>query len=245
MTRDNFSQQAGAYAIFRPGYPDALYEFILANTAGRKCALDVATGNGQVAAILARNFEFVEAIDISEKQLQHAQRLPNVRYDIAFAENTGKENKKFDLVTVGQAAHWFDIEKFYDEVKRILVPGGTLALFGYRLPSIDSAVDEVLLEFYNDLLGTYWDPERKLVDEAYEKIYYPFNKIPVPDCSSDYSWSFDQFIGFLSTWSAVQHYKNRNQSDPLELFIEKFRNVWKADTMKKISFPFFLLLTRI
>ena len=198
-----------------------------------------------MAVALSRHFEVVDAIDFSEKQITNAQQISNVNYSIATAESTGKPSRHYDLITVGQAAHWFQLKEFYAEVKRIIVPDGTLALFGYQLPTVDSAVDEVLLEFYDNLLGEYWDPERILVDQAYEKLFYPFEKIPAPHFQSKYEWTMDQFTGFLSTWSAVQHYINRNQSDPLALYLSKFQKAWGADPVKKISFPVFLLLSRI
>jgi ubiquinone/menaquinone biosynthesis C-methylase UbiE len=245
MFRDNFSKQAGAYAAFRPGYPDKMFDFILSQTKGRQRALDVATGNGQVAVQLASFFEMVDAIDMSEKQLLNARRIPNIRYELASAEATHKKDKSYDLITVGQAAHWFRLKEFYEEAQRIIVPGGTLALCGYCLPTIDSSVDEVLLEFYEDLLGPYWDTERRLVDDQYRNLYFPFEKIPAPEFEMTYEWSFDQLTGFLSTWSAVQHYKNLNQSDPLELFVAKFRKAWGNDTSKQVIFPVFLLMSRL
>ena len=241
--KDNFSKQSAGYSVYRPGYPEALFEFILAHTPGRKFALDVATGNGQVAGALAAHFEKVFAIDISEGQLKHSIKKSNIIYSIASAENTGI-NEKMDLVTVGQAAHWFELSEFYKEVQRIISPGGILALFGYQLPTIDTPVDVVIEEFYNGLLGPFWDPERKLVDEGYASIFFPFKKMEHPQFQMYYSWTCEQLLGFLGTWSAVQHYKNKHNADPLELFREKIIESWGKSEFKKITFPVFLLATK-
>jgi len=241
--KDNFSKQSAGYSIYRPGYPETLYEFILSHTPGRKFALDVATGNGQVAAVLAEHFEKVFAIDISEKQLKHSINKTNIIYSIASAEQTGI-TEKVDLVTVGQAAHWFQLPHFYSEVQRILRPRGVLALFGYKLPTIDSQVDAVIGEFYDGLLGPFWDPERKLVDEGYETLHFPFKKMEHPEFQMQSSWTLDQLLGFLGTWSAVQHYKNKHNADPLDILREKIAEAWGNTESKKITFPVFLLATK-
>ncbi|MDQ3051323.1 MAG: class I SAM-dependent methyltransferase [Bacteroidota bacterium] len=245
MTKDNFSKQAGAYSVYRPGYPDALYDFIVSHTSNRHAALDVATGNGQVAHTLSKYFDKVYATDISARQIENSMKAPNIEYAIASAEESGFEGKKFDLITVGQAAHWFNLPLFYDEVKRIIKPGGLLALFGYKLPEIDAASDNVIEDLYNGILGPFWDPERKLVDEGYETIEFPFIKIPHPEYKMEYHWTYEQVLGFLGTWSAVQHYKNKLGNDPLEFISEKLKNSWGPVVIKKISFPMFLLAAKI
>ncbi|WP_211263129.1 methyltransferase domain-containing protein [Thioalkalivibrio nitratireducens] len=47
----------------------------------------------------------------------------------------------FDLITVGQALHWFDFPAFYAEAARVLRPGGVLAAWGYGLMQVSPAVD--------------------------------------------------------------------------------------------------------
>lgn len=121
---DRFSGHADRYARYRIDYPDALYNYVLSFVNGRQSAWDCATGNGQVASTLARYFDQVEATDISQTQLEQALVLPNVRYQISRAEKTPFADNQFDLVTVGQALHWFDAEAFHREVRRVLKPGG-------------------------------------------------------------------------------------------------------------------------
>ena len=242
--KDNFSLQSSDYSKYRPGYPASLFDFILSPTAGRQNALDAATGNGQVAAALSAHFQKVSAIDISEKQLLHRVVKNNIVYVQSSAENTAFANNQFDLITVGQAAHWFDLPEFYREIKRILIPGGTLALFGYKLFTVDEQVDLVISEFYINLLGPFWDAERKLVDDAYESLLFPFAKIEHPPFQMDYFWTLEALTGFLGTWSAVQHYKNKHAKDPLETIADKLTLSWGNETIKKITFPVFLLMTK-
>jgi ubiquinone/menaquinone biosynthesis C-methylase UbiE len=100
-------QQAAAYSRHRPTYPPALYDAVLGATRGRDLAVDIGTGSGQAAVVLAEHFQRVVAQDGSAAQLQHANReRENVTYEQADACATGLTNQCADLVTVAQALHW-------------------------------------------------------------------------------------------------------------------------------------------
>ncbi len=204
--KDNFSTQASGYAQFRPTYPPELFDFLFKHSQNFDRAWDCATGNGQIAAVLAERFRQVEATDISENQLKNATQKPNIRYQLGRAEATDFPDHSFDLVTVGQAAHWFDFEKFYPEVQRVLKPGGLLALVGYNLLRVDEPTEAVIEHLYNTILEGCWDGERHLVEKAYTTIPFPLKEISFPDMASTYTWTVDQLLGYLGTWSAVQHF---------------------------------------
>ena len=107
MSLDRFSAQAVAYARFRIDYPAALYEWLLPLVPGRQRAWDCATGNGQVAVVLAAYFAEVEATDLSANQLGQAPVRSNIHCQVARAEHTPFSGRAFGLITVGQAVHWF------------------------------------------------------------------------------------------------------------------------------------------
>jgi ubiquinone/menaquinone biosynthesis C-methylase UbiE len=238
--KDNFSQQSTSYAQFRPGYPPQLFEFLFEHCPAFDQAWDGATGNGQIAAILAEKFRQVEASDISENQLKNATQKPNIHYQLGRAESTHFPDHSFDLVTVGQAAHWFDFGKFYPEVKRILKPGGLLALVGYNLLRVDAATEAVIEHFYNTILAGCWDGERHLVEKAYATIPFPLQEIPFPEMASTYSWTVDQLLGYLGTWSAVQHFIRKNDRNPIdEAFVGRLKAVWPAGEIREVRFPVF------
>lgn len=108
--KDNFSKQAVDYSKFRPQYPEEMIEYILSFVNNKSSALDVATGNGQVAHKLSAHFEKVSATDISQKQLDNAIQADNIIYSKESAEKTSFQNHQFDLIVVAQAVHWFDFE---------------------------------------------------------------------------------------------------------------------------------------
>src|SRR5256885_13665539 len=119
--KNNFSSQAKIYAQYRPGYPQELFDFILAQVTERNLSWDCATGNGQTAKILARYFKSVGATDISQRQLDQAVRLDNISYSCQPAEHTTFPGDSFDLITISQALHWLNFEGFYREVNRVAV----------------------------------------------------------------------------------------------------------------------------
>lgn len=243
--KDNFSRQSGAYAKFRPVYPPELYDFIFAQVAHFERAWDCGTGNGQVAGVLAGRFGEVYATDISQKQLDKAVRRDNIHYSLQAAETADFPPQYFDLITVGQAIHWFDHARFYKLVRRCLRPGGVLAAFGYPLFRINPALDRVIDHFYHDIVGPYWDAERHHIDDAYARIPFPFQRIPVPDLSMSYAWTLPQTFGYLTTWSAVQHYQQARHQDPIDLIREALTAAWGTAATHPVHFRVISLMGKV
>src|SRR5690242_14801535 len=179
--KDNFSRQAADYAKYRPDYPSSLFDFILSKVQDRNSAWDCATGNGQTAKMLANYFQKVYATDISQKQLDNAVSANNIIYEMQPAESTSFEDNSFDLVTVSQALHWLQFDRFYAEVNRVTKNNGWIAVWTYSLPAISSEIDRIIdHEFYKAVIGPYWDAERKHVDAHYTTIPFPFKEIECP-----------------------------------------------------------------
>jgi ubiquinone/menaquinone biosynthesis C-methylase UbiE len=238
--KDNFSDNAKQYAQFRPGYPLALVEFLCKLSPRNKTAWDCGTGNGQLAVLLSTHFDKVYATDLSEKQIQNATEKANIIYKVERAETTAFADEQFDLVTVAQAIHWFDFDMFYKEVKRTLKPDGVFAVIGYGSLTIDPETDKIIHEFYTNIIGSYWDKERRYIDEHYQTIPFPFKEITTPAFTIDYEWNIEQLTGYLQTWSAVQHYKKQNGTDPVELITEQLNDAWLKVQNKKVQFPILL-----
>lgn len=238
--KDNFSVQSAAYAQFRPTYPQELYDFLFSLLTEQHTAWDCATGNGQVARELAKHFTHVFATDISENQLKHAVKKENITYLMEDSEKSSFPDNTFDLITVAQAIHWFNFEAFNAEVKRTLKPGGIFAVFGYGVMHIDRQVDAVIHKLYKEILGGYWDTERRHIDEGYLNIPFPFQELSVPNLSIKTTWDFDQLIGYLNTWSALQHYKKANDDiSPLDSIMPELEVAWGGGE-KEVNFPILL-----
>ncbi|RYG30304.1 MAG: class I SAM-dependent methyltransferase, partial [Chitinophagaceae bacterium] len=204
--KDNFSHASEKYAQYRPVYPGALYEFLLSKLKARDRAWDCGTGNGQVAAELAKHFKKVYGTDISANQLKHAIQRENIIYSKENSANTSFPSDFFDLIIVAQAIHWFNFNRFYDQVVRTAKNDAVFAAVGYGLLQVDEPTDKIIRRFYQDITGPYWDAERKYIDENYETIPFPFEEFEVPAMKIETNWNLDELTGFLRTWSAVKHY---------------------------------------
>lgn len=126
---DHFSAQAQGYARHRPGYPDALFDALLDVSPGRHRAWDCGCGNGQVARGLAAHFDEVLASDPSAAQLAARDGTSGISYLQATAAPAPLATASCDLVTVGQALHWFPLDAFFAEARRVLRPGGVFAVY--------------------------------------------------------------------------------------------------------------------
>ncbi|MHA3788744.1 class I SAM-dependent methyltransferase [Flavobacterium hauense] len=242
--KDNFSIQAKGYSKYRPYYPSEMIAYIASFAENKQSALDVATGNGQVAVELAKHFKQVYATDISEKQLANALQKDNIIYKVERAEQTSFADSQFDLITVAQAIHWFDFEAFYKEVHRILKPDGVFAVLGYGLFTVNGESEKLLKHFYNDITGPYWDAERRYLDENYTTIPFPFEEVEVKQFTNEFTWTFEQLTGYLETWSAVQHYIKKNGSNPVDVIRDELKEYWEKGD-KKVTFPLLLRIGKL
>ncbi len=238
--KDLFSAQASEYARFRPAYPAGLFHFLFDHSPALERAWDCATGNGQIALRLAERFAHVDATDISARQLQHAHRHPRIHYALGRAEAPDFPDAVFDLITVGQAAHWFDLERFYAQAKRLLKPHGLLALVGYARLRTEPAVATLMEILYSDILGPYWEPERRLVETEYQTLPFPFEEISLPPLHIEYAWTRAQLLGYLSTWSAVQRYAQQTGQSPFSSeWLEQLAAAWPGEETRTVQFPVF------
>ncbi len=244
--KDLFSHYSADYARFRPSYPTELFDFLVSLCTVHQTAWDAATGNGQIAICLADRFDQVLATDISENQLASAQPALNIQYAVGSAEAPDFPDHFFDLLTVGQAAHWFQFDAFYRSARRVLKPGGILALVGYNILRIDAPTDAIFNQLYQETLEGYWDPERQYVYDNYTTIPFPFEDIPLPEMDMTCSWNLEQLLGYLNTWSAVQRFIEQNGRSPLdEDFVAALRLFWADNEVKLVHFPIFARIARV
>lgn len=236
IMKDRFSSQADIYAAYRPGYPAALFNFILQQVPEKGTVWDCATGNGQAATALAPHFKQVWATDHSQQQLDNAQSLPNILYSMQPAEQTNFANDSVDLVTVAQALHWFCTANFYKEVKRVARQGGVIAAWSYSLVRISTTIDLLMDHYHYNTMAPYWDAERKYVDEEYRTIPFPFREIESPGFLMEYEWTLDTLKGYLNTWSALQKFIKTNDFNPVDSLINEIRPHWTSEKMK-VVFP--------
>jgi SAM-dependent methyltransferase len=242
--KDHFSKQAADYAIFRPGYPQELFTYLGSIAPSRQLAWDCGTGNGQAAVGLASGFDRVIGTDASEKQIANAQPHERVDYRVAPAEDSGIDCGTVDLIMVAQALHWFDLSRFYAEAQRVLKPDGVLAASAYNLLHIEPVIDEVVNRYYYEVVGSFWPPERKLV-ERFADLPFTFHKIDPPKFEMRASWNLDHLVGYLRTWSSTQRFIAAKGSDPLKQIMDELGAAWGApEQTRNVVWPLTLRVGR-
>jgi ubiquinone/menaquinone biosynthesis C-methylase UbiE len=240
-------KQANEYSENRPTYPASWFSMLSSLTVNHQLAWDVGAGNGQASLSIAEHYDRVIATDRSKNQLELAQKHPKVTYaltppvltDEELSSIVGEEGS-VDLVTVATAVHWFDLETFYSQVKRVLrKPGGVIAVWTYWTGSINPAVDAVLKDFWESTMP-YWDPRSQYVIEGYRTLPFPFE--PVLDngrgsegnpleLEMDTQMSLDKLLGFYKSSSAVATAREKGVDLLNEKVCRMFKEAWGDENM--------------
>ncbi|HMB93488.1 MAG TPA: class I SAM-dependent methyltransferase, partial [Rhodothermales bacterium] len=199
----------------------------------------------QVAYALASHFARIIATDASAEQVAQAVPHERVSYQVAPAEQSPLDDNIADLVTVAQALHWFDVKRFYAEATRVLKPGGLLAVWTYDHLRADAVLDAVVRRYADEVVGPYWPPERRFVDARYQTFSFPFPEEQPPVFDMTQTWTLDDLLGYLSTWSATRRFMKTHGTNPLDEVREELSRVWGvAEDEKIIRWPLHLRVGR-
>ncbi len=247
---DNFSDQAGAYSRHRPRYPAAIFMHVAGHAPATDRVWDCATGNGQAALGLVEHFAEVIATDASAAQLENAVPHPGVTYREAPAEESGLDDASVDLVYVAQALHWFDFDRFYAEVRRVLRPGGLVAATLYQQTEITPEVDVILRRFHDDIVGAHWPPQTKWSHAYYKTIPFPFDeprKLQAPaGLAAEAVWTYADALGYIESWSATQRYKRALDKNPVDEIRTDLEAAWgPPDIQRAVRWPLVARIGRV
>lgn len=226
--KDHFSSHAAGYAAHRPTYPPAMAGYLADLSRERRLALDCGCGTGQLSVLLAAQFKRVVATDASAQQIANAQAHERIEYRTAPAEKSGLDAASVDLITVAQAVHWFDLDAFYAEAHRVGRDAAVIALITYGIMHLDNGrADSILQRFYGDVLGDYWPPERRHVEDGYRSLPFPFDEVTsIPSFEIEASWSLADVIGYVDTWSAVRVAEKALGRAPISNFHVELAHAW-------------------
>lgn len=248
--KELFRHQAQIYASSRPEYPAELYQWLSERSPGLELAVDCATGNGQAAKALARYYEQVVALDVSQEQLDLAPKLENVSYVHGSAEELGQADASVDLVTVATGLHWFELEAFYKQVKRVLKPGGLLAAWCYAPHFMeDEALTELTRRYTQEVVGPYWQQANmQLVRSGYRELPFPFDELEPEPWEIKRAVTMEQYLGYLRSWSASERFAQEQGQDPRELIRPALSEAWAlacdGQGLVEVTWPLFMRVGR-
>ena len=235
---DHFSGVSSAYAAHRPGYPAELFRWLATVTPRHRLAWDCACGSGQAARPLTETFARGVATDASAAQVFSAPDPGEIVFAVAAATSAPIADHAVDLVTVAQALHWFANDEFFNEIRRVVTPGGVFAAWTYGLPRITNpAVENAMLRFYSETVGPFWPPERQLVMEGYASVELPVEELHAPDFPMDVRWTLPQLLGFLRSWSATARYMKVHGTDPVVVLARQLETLLGDAHSLEVSWP--------
>ncbi len=232
--KDYFSKQAAEYAKYRPTYPPELFEYLNSIADNHNRAWDSAAGNGQAALGLTPFFDEIIATDASERQIINAAQHPKIKYRVAPSESSGIEPNSVNLITVATVIHWFNLEKFYTEVKRVAFRGGVIAVWNYAEADVNKDMDEIINKKYlYEIIGSYAALEFWRGINMDKDIDFPFQRIDTPEFKITRNWDLHDYLNFIMTWSPTQEYIKVNNSNPLEIIFDEVKTAWGDENEKK------------
>jgi SAM-dependent methyltransferase len=241
-----FGGVAGEYAAARPTYPAALVDWLADVAPARDLAWDCGCGSGQASVALAERFAHVGATDASSAQIAAAAPHDRVTYRVASAEHSGLATGSVDAVTIAQALHWFPLEQFYAEVRRVARPGAVVAAWSYHwLTTGDDAIDAIVDQLATGTLAGYWPAGREHVDNEYADLDFPFPRIDPPPLAMTQDWTLDRLLTYLRSWSSVSRYRDQHGVDPVSLVAEELASRWgDPSAARPVRWPLTVLAGR-
>ena len=230
-----FNTGSDLYARARPRYPDEFYAWLVTQTGNHTRLWDCACGNGQVSRGMVPWFDEISATDISENQINNAFRHPKITYSLSPSECTFFADGSFDMICVGQAAHWFHLPEFFAEADRVLKPGGILAIFGYGFFRMEDETDGIIMENFLGLVDKYWSEGNRLFMNGFPGIEFPFREVEPPDFPMNQDWSLDELMAFLDTWSAVKRYNEEHRKNIVRDLRALLLPLWKENENRTVK----------
>ena len=208
---------AHLYSKYRPTYPkaviSAITNYITRCGGSLGLAVDVACGSGQSTFHLKDTFKRIIGVDISKAQIEEAnskckaKNIDNIEFRVGNGTELPFVGESVDVVTIAQALHWLDVDRFFSECKRVLKNKGCLAVYGYgNVQVVNQQCNALVSNFYRNSLQGCWHEARHHIDNEYRTIELPFSNTQRIDMTMPYETSLEAFIGYLSTWSGYQKY---------------------------------------
>ena len=236
---------ASSYDRVRPSYPPELFAALAKRVASHRVAWDAGSGTGKAAATLVDSFDRVVATDASLPMLLHARPAKRVLYCVCDSSRVALRDHVVDLVVAAAAVHWFDLDPFYEEVRRVLDAKGRIVAMSYFAPVFANALDADFGTFVKEVLEGYWDPRTRTVMDAYRSLPFPFREEPAPAFDAVARWNVNEFLDYLDSLSAARAFFDRHGERPSMHVAESVRRHWGDKGTRDVSFPVFVRIGRL
>jgi SAM-dependent methyltransferase len=129
-----FSSRVENYIRYRPGYPSGVMEMLTSECGltDKSSVADIGSGTGILSELFLKNANRVFGVEPNRVMREAGERLlknyANFTSVDGTAEATTLPDRSVDLITAGQAFHWFDRERARPEFARILKPDGWVVI---------------------------------------------------------------------------------------------------------------------
>lgn len=234
-TFSNYSEEQGkAYAQGRPDYHPNVYETVVnqhISSGGQlDTLLDLGCGPGNVARSLGIHFTHAIGLDPSAGMIATARSMGGttstsepIRFDISTVEDLGSTlsppvaDNSVDLITAANAAHWFDMTRFWPRAARVLKPGGSVAMWTsgeMRIhPSVPNAaaIQAELDQIEEEHLKPFFELGNLLTRDRYVDL-------PLPWTLDQPVVEFDEGAFFRKEWDIAENFFVTQPDVPLDTF---------------------------
>ncbi|XP_010527093.1 PREDICTED: probable S-adenosylmethionine-dependent methyltransferase CRG1 [Tarenaya hassleriana] len=246
--------QAGAYRDARPPYPRSWFKMLAEKTDMHERAWDAGTGNGQAAIGVAEHYKRVVATDISKEQLRRATPHQRVKYCLTPEHMSEDElvdlvggDDSIDLVIAAQAVHYFNLEKFYNVVRRVLrKPGGVIAVWVFNEISISSAVDKVFRRI-SDSTIPFRNDRTNMALAGYNNLPFPFRNIGIGSEGNSHALklhsklSLEGFKNYLKSWQLIVKAKGKGKDLLTKRVMSDLEDAWGRNPDRDVVYKFFMI----
>lgn len=226
-----FDNIATIYDKYRPTYPIELINNVI-----EKCHFndkniqiaDIGAGTGIFTQMLINDGREIIAIepnkDMRDVLIKKFEDNNSVEVIDGSAENTNIKNNKMDLVTVAQAFHWFDMEKFRNECKRILQPQGKIFIVWNKINMENKIVrqmKEIDYKYSNQYQEVNTILQKEEIDNKIEQ-FFQHKKYEKIILNNDIEYDEKSFIGY----NLSKSYSLRNTDNKYLEYIQAFKDLF-------------------
>ena len=258
MDQFNNTIQTSNYDSTRPKYTKDIFTNIISKINQFDYYLDIACGTGQLLFQLSDMFKKSIGVDISEEQIKIAKtNLKNNNtylytsdiYDLPnIIPKELRKEKLFDLITIGQAFHWFDPENLIIFIKNILLSEtGTLVILGYQKQHFYK--NDILhkpFQKFIDQLKPYFECDCDYNDSGYSSSNQLFKNnfkfVNTKYFTEEQYIKLYTLIKFCKSWSAYYNYMKKNPDDPINDLEQIIKNLNINEDINFYNFYFMITL---